>query len=113
MNPAELAHNRHAAVALLKVMANEHRLAILCRLTVGEQPVNDLVEAIGLGQSALSQHLARLRAEGLVTSRRASTQIFYSLSSPEAQRVMETLHSLYCSVPRTADHNPEPKEDTP
>lgn len=96
----DLAHNCRSAAALLKSMANEHRLAILCRLATGEQPVSGLVEAVGLSQSALSQHLARLRAEGLVTTRRSSQQIFYALASDEVRRLMETLHGIYCAKPR-------------
>lgn len=111
MDPAELSRDCRAAAALLKSMANEHRLAILCRLAIGEMPVNELVEAIGLGQSALSQHLAVLRAEGLVSTRRASQQIFYSLASPKAQRVMETLHDLYCAGPASPPLSPRSKED--
>ncbi|HYH36981.1 MAG TPA: metalloregulator ArsR/SmtB family transcription factor [Azospirillum sp.] len=104
----DLARNCRSAADLLKSMANEHRLAILCRLAAGEQPVSGLVEAVGLSQSALSQHLARLRAEGLVTTRRASQQIFYSLASDEVRRLMETLHDLYCTTPIR-----DPEESTP
>lgn len=97
---------------LLKAMANEHRLAILCRLAPGEASVGELTEAVGLSQSALSQHLARLRAEGLVSTRRAAQQIFYSLASEPAKRLMETLHDLYCTR-QTPHQSPDSKELSP
>lgn len=81
--------------ALLKSMANEWRLLILCHLATGELSVGDLRKLIGLSQSALSQHLAILRRERLVTTRRAAQSIFYSLSSGEVEAVIGTLHDLY------------------
>ena len=93
----DLTRSCRSAAALLKSMANEHRLAILCRLAMGETSAGALTATVGLSQSALSQHLARLRAEGLVKTRRASQQIFYSLASEEAQRIMETLYGIYCA----------------
>ena len=97
MNEIDPALTSRSAADLLKAMANEHRLAILCRLAMGEASAGELTASAGLSQSALSQHLARLRAEGLVTTRRASQQIFYALASVEAQRLLETLHSIYCA----------------
>lgn len=97
MNATDLARNCRSAATLLKSMANEHRLAILCQLAIGETSVGELAVAVGLSQSALSQHLARLRAQRLVKTRRASQQIFYSLASQEAQQIMETLHGIYCT----------------
>lgn len=87
------------AAALLRALGNEHRLRLLCRLAGGERAVGELVEAAGLSQSAVSQHLARLRAEGIVATRRAGQAIFYSLAGPEARRVIATLHELYCRGP--------------
>lgn len=83
--------------ALLKALANEQRLLILCHLAAeGELQVGALVERIGLSQSALSQHLARLRAEGLVACRRESQAIFYRISDPRAAQVLTLLQEIYC-----------------
>lgn len=84
------------ASALLKMMGNEKRLLILCQLGNGEKSVGELENLVGLKQSALSQHLARLRGERLVKTRRVSQTIYYSLASEEAARLIETLYGLYC-----------------
>ena len=94
---------------LLAALGNEKRLMILCQLAAGERSVGEIAPAIGISQSALSQHLARLRHDGIVQTRRASQTIYYSLASPEAQRVIETLYGLFCAVPaasRTAAEQP-------
>ncbi len=70
---------------------------ILCSLLEGERSVGELVDRIGLSQSALSQHLARLRKDGLVSTRRCSQTIFYCASGDQAKAVIETLHRLYCN----------------
>jgi len=85
-----------AAAQLLKALANEHRLMILCKLAAGELSVGDLVAAIGLSQSALSQHLAKLRADRLVTTRRDAQTIYYRLTSADAARVLQVLADIYC-----------------
>ncbi|MGI9434165.1 MAG: ArsR/SmtB family transcription factor [Geminicoccaceae bacterium] len=69
---------------------------ILCTLLEGERSVGDLVEKIGLSQSALSQHLARLRRDGLVRTRRSSQTIYYRVEGSEAPAVLATLHKIYC-----------------
>jgi DNA-binding transcriptional ArsR family regulator len=84
------------ACNILAALGNEHRLIILCQLVQGEQRVADLLPITGLSQSSLSQHLARLRRDGLVKTRRESQAIFYSLDSPEAARLIETLYDIYC-----------------
>lgn len=96
MNRSDLERNARKAGALLKSMANERRLLILCNLAQGEKSVGELEELVGLSQSALSQHLARLRRDRLVGTRRAAQTIYYSLSGREAGAIMETLYSLYC-----------------
>jgi ArsR family transcriptional regulator, virulence genes transcriptional regulator len=96
MDQSELEQNARKASALLKAMANERRLLILCHLAQGEKSVGELERLIGLSQSALSQHLARLRRDKLVHTRRAAQTIFYSLAGREAGAIMETLYSLYC-----------------
>lgn len=89
---------RHAGEAsrLLRALANEHRLMILCILTEGEASVGAINAQVDLSQSALSQHLAVLREDDLVDTRRASQTIYYSLASGPAQLLLETLHGIYC-----------------
>ena len=96
INAAELQENASKATHLLKAMANEWRLLILCQLAMGEKSVGELEGLIGLSQSALSQHLAVLRRENLVGTRREAQCIYYSLSSNEAEAIMGTLYTLFC-----------------
>jgi DNA-binding transcriptional ArsR family regulator len=91
-----LEQNALRASTLLKAMSNQHRLMILCQLASGEKRVGELEQLIGLSQSALSQHLARLRRDNLVKTRRSAQTIFYSLAGPEAASVIQTLYGLYC-----------------
>ena len=85
------------AAGLLKALANEKRLMILCKLLEhGEMSVMPLGEAVGLSQSALSQHLAKLRESNIVGSRRAGQTIFYRLADSSANRILKTLKSIYC-----------------
>ena len=85
------------ACELLKAMANEWRLMILCHLAEGEKTVSELQSLLGLSQSALSQHLAVLRRERIVRARKHAQSVSYSLSGDEATRVMETLHEVFCN----------------
>ena len=96
MNLERLQNNARRASTLLKAMSNQHRLLILCQLVPGEKCVSDLEKVVGLSQSALSQHLARLRRDNLVNTRREAQTIYYSLTGEEASAVIETLYSLYC-----------------
>jgi DNA-binding transcriptional ArsR family regulator len=85
------------ATRLLKALANEKRLMILCKLIeTGETNVSRLSEAVGLSQSALSQHLARMREEGLVAFRRDAQTLFYRIADPNVARVLATLKSIFC-----------------
>jgi len=84
------------AVELLKAMANEWRLMILCQLSEGEKTVSELQDILGLSQSALSQHLAVLRREKIVKARKHAQSVSYSLAGDEAPRVMTTLHEVFC-----------------
>ena len=86
------------ACDLLKAMANEWRLMILCQLSEGEKTVSELQSILGLSQSALSQHLAVLRREKIVSARKNAQSVFYSLAGDEATQVMETLHDLFCGA---------------
>ncbi|KZB70081.1 MULTISPECIES: helix-turn-helix transcriptional regulator [Thalassospira] len=85
------------ASVLLKAMSNQSRLLILCQLNEGEKSVGELERIVGLSQSALSQHLARLRRDKLVKTRREAQTIYYSLNGDDALRVIETLYGLYCN----------------
>ena len=87
------------AAQLLKALSNEHRLLILCHLvSETELPVGTLVERVGLSQSALSQHLAKLRAQGLVEFRRESQTLFYRVADPRAAQVLELLRDIFCAA---------------
>ena len=82
---------------LLKAMANECRLLVLCHLSVsGELSVSQLVERSGLSQSALSQHLAKLRQERLVATRKEAQTVYYRLRDPKAEQLLALLHHLFC-----------------
>lgn len=96
MDVGELQENATRASTLLKTMANEWRLLILCHLAEGEKSVGELEQLVDLNQSALSQHLAVLRRERLVETRRSAQSIYYSLASNEAASVMSTLYEIYC-----------------
>ncbi len=88
-----------AAVAarMLKLLGNEYRLLILCFLIAqGEMKVGELVEAVGLSQSALSQHLGLLREDGLVAFRRESQTLYYSVADPRAAQILKLLKNIYC-----------------
>ncbi|KOX53056.1 transcriptional regulator [Streptomyces purpurogeneiscleroticus] len=85
------------AARLLRLLANEKRLLILCLLIArGEMDVTSLAEAVDLSQSALSQHLAKLREDGLVAFRRESQTLYYRLEDPRAARVLATLKDIFC-----------------
>ena len=90
----------HAAEAagLLRLLANERRLLLLCILIVeGEAHVGRLAERVGLSQPAASQHLAKLREDGLVATRRTWTTIHYRIADPRVARVIATLRDVFCS----------------
>ncbi len=96
--PAALAMQPHAlkAAALLKALANEQRLVILCNLLEGPLSVGQLNERVALSQSALSQHLAVLRECGIVRARRESQSVWYSLPTGVARRLIAVLHGEFC-----------------
>jgi len=111
MDISKLQDNASKASGLLKTMANEWRLLILCHLAEKERSVSELEKLIGLNQSALSQHLAILRRENLVKTRREAQSIYYSLASDEAAQIMGTLYNLYCSAPQLAADMAQPGEN--
>ena len=92
------------AAQLLKALANERRLQVLCLLAGGERSVGEINELLGLSQSALSQHLAVLRDEHLVRTRREAQTIHYSLMPGPAAAVIETLHRFYCNARADTGH---------
>jgi DNA-binding transcriptional ArsR family regulator len=96
MDPNQLQRRAQEASELLKALGNARRLMILCQLVEGEKSVGELVRRIGLSQSALSQHLARLRRDGLVSTRRSAQTIYYALAGAEARALLNALHGLYC-----------------
>lgn len=91
-----LRENASQAARLLRALSNEHRLMLLCLLFEGEKTVSELNSSLPLSQSALSQHLAVLRDEGMVRTRRDAQSVYYSLDSPPARRLIETLHAVFC-----------------
>ena len=93
---SEMRDHASDAAGLMKALGNESRLMILCILAEGERSVGELNDMVHLSQSALSQQLARLRKQGLVSTRRESQTIYYSLSSGPADQVINLLHDIYC-----------------
>lgn len=84
------------AARLLRALGNERRLMILCQLTDGERSVGELQALVGLSQSALSQHLAVLREEDIVATRREAQTIWYRIEDPAAIKVVATLAEIFC-----------------
>ncbi|MDJ0940581.1 MAG: metalloregulator ArsR/SmtB family transcription factor [Woeseiaceae bacterium] len=95
---AEMRAHAAEAAGLMKALGHEARLIILCNLAEGERSVGELNEMVPLSQSALSQQLARLRHEGLVSTRRESQTIYYSLAPGPADRIIHLLHDIFCAV---------------
>jgi len=89
--------NASRAAAVLKAMANQHRLVILCLLNGNELSVSEINEALDIPQSTLSQHLSVLRKDELVTTRRDAQTIYYALASKEVKGIISTLYELYCT----------------
>ena len=94
----EMAAQAEAAAELLKTLGNAQRLRILCLLVEGEFSVSEINASVALSQSALSQHLAVLREQALVNTRRDAQTIYYSLAQGPARALLHTLHELYCPV---------------
>ncbi|MDG1417394.1 MAG: metalloregulator ArsR/SmtB family transcription factor [Maricaulis sp.] len=97
LDRAELEANASAAASLLRALSNETRLMILCQLVDGELSVGQLLERINMSQSALSQHLARLRQEELVITRREAQSVIYSIGDPAAETIIKALAEIFCS----------------
>ena len=84
------------ACSLMKTLGHKDRLMILCHLSDGEKPVNEIARLLDIPQSPLSQHLSRMRKEGLVQTRREAQTIYYSVKSGEASQIVKVLYDLYC-----------------
>lgn len=98
MDHATFERNAGTVAALLRALGNQRRLMIMCKLAErGEMTVGDLANEVALSQSALSQHLARLRDERLVAARREATSAWYRIADPRCEGLMATLYELYCS----------------
>lgn len=94
--PTDMSENAAKATAFLKTLGHEGRLMILCHLHAGERSVGELEQLLGMRQAAVSQMLARLRDEGLVTTRREGKVIYYALRDGKAARVIELLYAMFC-----------------
>jgi ArsR family transcriptional regulator len=94
-----MADSAQDAAGLLKALAHEGRLMILCALVAGERSVGELEDLLGARQAAVSQQLARLRLEGLVTCRREGKSMVYALGDPRVARIVGVLHEMFCTVP--------------
>lgn len=105
MNIVKMQQNVQAATELLKTLANPGRLMVLCHIVKQKRTVNELEKLVGLGQSALSQHLSRLRHEGIVEHRRKGQSVFYALKDERARRVIEELYDIYCETEKTTNRS--------
>lgn len=93
------------AARLLRALANERRLMILCQLAEGERSVGQIQPLVGLSQSALSQHLAVLRDEGIVAARREAQTVWYRIADPAALKVVGVLAEIFCPPTESASHD--------
>jgi ArsR family transcriptional regulator, virulence genes transcriptional regulator len=99
IDPRALEAKAGQVADLLGALANDRRLLILCKLIeTGEATVGALADDVGLSQSALSQHLARMREEGIVTFRRDAQSLWYRIADPRVESLLATLHRLYCQT---------------
>lgn len=99
VDPEEMRAHANDAARLLKALSNSSRLMILCSLAKGELTVGQINERVPLSQSALSQHLAVLRRDGLVRTRRSAQTIYYRLAHGPAGRIIDTLYDVFCGQP--------------
>ncbi|WP_233998777.1 helix-turn-helix transcriptional regulator [Erythrobacter sp. YT30] len=96
--------NAGEAADYLRALSNRPRLLILCHLIDAQElSVGQLVDRIGISQSALSQHLAKLRAQGMIAYRREAQTLFYRIADWRAERILETLHDLFCTNEQQID----------
>lgn len=88
-----------AAAQFLSGLANPRRLRVLCQLSTGEKSVSELCEATGISQTSMSQHLSKLKAEGIVTFRRDHRHLYYSICNPVVLEIMTAIYTHFCSIP--------------
>lgn len=98
------------ASSLLKALANRHRLVIICQLIDKERSVGELAELLKIRDSTVSQHLALLRKDGLVTARRDGQTIWYSIGSTQARELVRTLYRIYCGPDRVSNPKTRPRQ---
>ena len=96
MDLGSMRDSAERASDMLKLLGHPHRLMVLCQLKMGEKSVSDLSEIVGVAQSPLSQHLARMRYEDVVETRREGQTVYYSLKDGEASRLIEALYAIFC-----------------
>ena len=97
MQKTNMAESAEAAESLLKLLANRFRLQILCALVEGEKSAGEIESTLDISQSAVSQHLARLRDEQVVVTERRGQMVFYRLASIEVNAILSTLYLIYCN----------------
>lgn len=97
LDPLAMRHSAHQAVGLLKLLGNKDRLMLLCELSQGECGVSELEQRLGIRQPTLSQQLAVLRADGVVSTRREGKNIYYAIAEPRVLHLLQTLHDLFCA----------------
>jgi ArsR family transcriptional regulator len=108
LDVADLERDVTVVADILRALSNERRLMILCKLVEwGEANVGTLADAVGLSQSALSQHLARMRDEGLLVFRRESQTVWYRIADARIEQILATLHDLFCRRPRNKKRGPK------
>ncbi len=99
--PTDMIEQAQAASNFLKALAHEGRLMILCHLSAGEKSVSELESLLGSRQAAVSQQLARLRLEGIVSARRDGKTIYYALHDPKAARLVGVVYDMFCAQAKT------------
>ena len=97
IDPRRMAKAAQKASELMKTLGHKDRLMVLCHLISGEKSVGELANLLDIPQSPLSQHLARMRKESLVTTRREAQTIYYAIASKAAAHMVSLMHELYCS----------------
>jgi ArsR family transcriptional regulator len=93
----QMDNNAGRAAAFLGGLASPHRLRILCQLTCGEKSVSQLIEETGIAQTSMSQHLNKLKDEGIVSFRREHRVLYYSISNPMALEIMGVMYEHFCN----------------
>lgn len=92
----DIQKNAEAAASFLKGIASPHRLLVLCELATGEKSVTELIEATGMAQTSMSQHLSKLKEENIVTFRRDHRLLFYRIDNEAVIKIMEVLYHEFC-----------------